>query len=100
VRLQAEEAALWAANTRQKQQERTQPKAIANGGTMIGEGLDRLNTLQSQQQAQDEVEVAEVQTGALIPKKRAAPKCSLCALLEHNKDLSNAYKVRLQAFLV
>ena len=83
--LQGENTALRAANTRRKQQQKTRRKVIANGGTLtIGEGLNKLDMSQSQQQSLDDAQMAEEQVEALRPKKRAAPKCSLCGSLEHN----------------
>lgn len=80
--LQAENIELRAANSRRKPKKR---KAIANGGTFtISEGLDKLNKPQSRLQAQVIVHEAQAAGEALVPKKRAAPKCSLCSSLKHN----------------
>ena len=83
--LKAENAALRAANGRKKRQQATKRKAIAKDGILtIDEGLQMLENLQSQQQAQVEAQVNRTEPEAPVRKKRAAPKCSLCESLEHN----------------
>lgn len=83
--LMAENEELRAANKRQKRQQNQRRVAIGTGGTFtISEGQDRIHELQIEEQIQAEVREGEAREYIERPRKRAAPRCSICESLKHN----------------
>lgn len=83
--LLAENSALREANKRRTRQRKQRRTTIASGGTLtISEGQDRVHESELADQIEVEVREADLREDRIRPRKRAAPRCSLCESLTHN----------------